>query len=152
MHAAVEPHAANGAVHVCGVTRQYRAAHAEVDCDALVHGIGRAVYHLVRLIARQKALKLRLDIRVAEYFFGRVFNLRRKMHAPALRLRPLEEVGPLLRIGQVIAVTITARLVEVIGHRHRECALGIGITLEFNVQRFADDAASALGANDVAAA
>ena len=152
MHAAVHAHAADRAVDVRRIAGKDGAASAEVGGDALVHGVGRAMHHFIGLIARQKALQLRLDEFVAEDFFRRVIDIGRKVHAPAFRLRPFEQVGPLLRVGEVIAVGVTVILVEIVANGDGQRAFGVGVALELDAERFAHDAAAAFGADDVTAA
>ena len=151
MDAAVHAHRADRAVDVGGIAGEDRAPGAERGRHALMHRVENAVDDLVRLGAGQEPLQLILDMGVAQHDRRIVVDIGREMHAPALRLHPLEQVRPLARVRQVVAVGVTVVLGEVVAHGHSQGALGIGIAFELDVQRLAHDAARAFRAHDKAA-
>ena len=70
------------------------------------------------------------------------------MYAPAIRLCPFEQIGPLPGIGNVIAVRITVVLVEIVDHGNGQRAFGVGVAFKFDIERFTHNAAAALAADD----
>src|SRR5262245_11720066 len=73
------------------------------------------------------------------------------MYAPAVRgTCPMNEVPPLLRVGDVVALGITV-LPEIVGDLDVQGAVPIGETLELDAEILAHDAARAFAADEIAA-
>src|SRR5262245_42099188 len=74
------------------------------------------------------------------------------MHAPSFRWSlPMEQVRPLLRIGDVLTMRISVAP-EIVRDFDIQCAVGIREPLEFDIEILPDDAACTFCADDVAAA
>ena len=125
-----------------------RASDAELRRDPLVHGVDVAADDVEVLAGRQEALQLGLqELRPAQFLFGLVLP-GREMYAPAVgRPLPMEQVRPLVGIGNVVALGV-AVLAEIVGDLDVERAVGIGEALELDAEVLADDAARAFAADD----
>src|SRR5258705_1793438 len=150
--AAVQAQPPDRIVDVRRVARKEHSALAEGLRHALVHAIDVPVRHeFHRMIPVQfpqppeyRALGKRLLVRLV--FPGR------KHRAPAplqIVAHDLEEVGPLLRVGDVAARAATQRRLEVEQAREHQEALGPGVAFEFDVEALAHGAAPAVAADHV---
>ena len=133
------------------VTGQDATALAELPGDALVHGIEVGGADDVRAVELDEALQLVVQIRLRQHLGLAFLRPGREMHAPPImRPAPVEQVRPLGRVGDVVALGETVAA-EVIGHLDVESALGLGEALELDVEVLAHDRAGALAADEIAA-
>src|SRR5258706_4318183 len=150
--AAVQAKAPDRVVDVRCVARKEHSALAEGFRQALVHELGAPVREeLTRMIRVQfrhppeyRALGNRLLVRLV--FPGRNHRAPAPLQIVA---HDLEEVGPLLRIGDVAARAATQHRLEVEQGREHQEALGPGVAFEFDVEAFAHGAAPAVAADHV---
>src|SRR5207248_1343229 len=97
---------ADWAVHMRRVARDDGAPVTEFLRHALMHRVEVAAYDLEGAAGGEKALQALLH-RLGRHQRVRVLvRLGRKMNAPALRgTLPVEQVGPFLGVGNVVAVS-----------------------------------------------
>src|SRR5258708_7308683 len=150
--AAVQAEAPDRIVDVRRVAREEHPALAEGFRHALVHAIDVPVRDQVHGMifmelpqpSAHRGLRKRLLIRLV--------LPGRKHRAPAplqIIAHDLEEIGPLLRVGDVAARAATQRCLEVEQGREHQEALGPGVAFEFDIGAFAHRAAPAVAADHV---
>src|SRR6185295_546346 len=116
VYPAVQSQPADRVVHVRGIAGKQHAALAERRGDALMHLVQAAVHERIRRRLRKEPLKTLLRSRFGERTFVAFLATRGKDHAPltlAVVACDLEEIGPLLGIGQVVAIAVAALTLEI---------------------------------------
>src|SRR5262249_54864961 len=144
VYPAVQPQAADRVIDMCRVAGEQDTALAESRCHALVHLIEIAVDNRIWRRRGKEALQPRLHARVAQRSLVGLFRPGGKHDAPlayAVLARDLEEICPLLRIGQVVAVAIAALALEIEPGGEDNEALRPGVPLELDAKQLAHGAA-----------
>src|SRR4051812_4515936 len=154
-NARVEAEAADRVIHVRRIAAQEHAPAAELLRDALVHVVEVEMQVVAAFHRHMDAPEARAHRDIGERLFIALVLARIENGAPAalqVVARDLEEVGPFVRIGHVVAVAAAKRRGKIERRRDYQEALGPGEALELDAEVLPDGAAAAVAADDVVGA
>ena len=137
MDAGVQPEAADRIVHVRRIAAEEHAPLAEVLRHALVHRIEVEVQVIALALRHMDARQARAHRGIRKRLLVGLVLARVVHRAPAaleVVARDLEEVGPLLRVGHVVAQAAAERRLEIELRRDDQEALRPGIALELDAE------------------
>src|SRR6266545_3698732 len=150
--AVVHAQGADRTIHVRAIARQDNASDPERLRHPLVHGVEVRGDDVEVASGGKEALEARLQRVRARDGIRVVAGRGGEMHAPAVRRPfPMEQVGPLVGIGDVVPLGI-AMVTEIVGHLDVQRAIGVGEAFELDAELLADDAARAFAAHQEGAA